>query len=49
MAEGIVTKYSEDKGIGFIPEKTGKGIRVERSDLEIPGYKHLNVGGSCKV
>ena len=44
MAEGIVTEYSEDKGIGFIREETGKEIRVERSELEMPGYKYLNIG-----
>jgi CspA family cold shock protein len=44
VAEGIVTKYSEDKGFGFIREETGKEILVERSSLEMPGYKYLNVG-----
>ena len=43
MAEGIVTEYSEDKGIGFIREETGTEIRVERSELEMPGYKYLNI------
>jgi cold shock CspA family protein len=37
LVEGIVTKYSEDKGIGFIREETGKEIRVERSELKMPG------------
>jgi CspA family cold shock protein len=44
VAEGIVTKYSEDKGIGFILEETGREVRVERSELEMPGYKYLNIG-----
>ena len=44
MAEGIVTMYSEDKGIGFIREETGREIRVERTELEMPGYKYLNIG-----
>jgi len=44
VAEGIVTMYREDKGIGFIREETGREIRVERNELEMPGYKYLNIG-----
>ena len=44
MAEGVVDKYSEQRGIGYIVQDEGFEILVERSDLDMPGYKTLTPG-----
>ena len=44
MAGGVVTRYSEDKGFGFTRQDDGKEVFVERTSLDMPGYKTLNIG-----
>jgi CspA family cold shock protein len=44
LAEGIVDRYSEEKGFGFIIRDDGEEVSVERADLDMPGYKTLTVG-----
>lgn len=44
MSEGIVNKYSEDKEFGYIIKDDGKEVFVERSSIDIPGYKTLAPG-----
>jgi CspA family cold shock protein len=44
MAKGTVDRYSEDKGFGFIRQDDGKQIRVQRSSINMPGYKTLIPG-----
>jgi CspA family cold shock protein len=44
LERGIVDRYSEQKGYGFIVRDDGKEILVERESLDMPGYKTLTVG-----
>jgi CspA family cold shock protein len=44
MAKGMVDRYSEDKGFGFIRQDDGKEIRVKSSSINMPGYKTLIPG-----
>ena len=44
MPEGVVDKYSEDKGFGYINGDDGKTFFVERSSIEMDGYKSLAPG-----
>jgi len=44
LEEGIVSRYGEDKGLGFICAEDGKEVIVQRSAIEMEGYKFLNVG-----
>ncbi|MEJ2726754.1 MAG: cold shock domain-containing protein [Deltaproteobacteria bacterium] len=44
MEEGIVDRYSEQKGYGFITRDDGEEVLVERASLDMPGYKTLTVG-----
>jgi len=44
LAEGIVDRYSEEKGFGFIIRDDGEEVLVERASLDMPGYKTLTVG-----
>jgi len=44
LSEGIVNKYSEDKEFGYIIKDDGKEVFVERSSIDIPGYKTLAPG-----
>jgi CspA family cold shock protein len=44
MAKGTVDRYSEDKGFGFIRQDDGKHVRVQRSSINMPGYKTLIPG-----
>jgi CspA family cold shock protein len=44
LSEGIVNKYSEDKEFGYIIKDDGKEVFVERSSIDIPGYKTLVPG-----
>ena len=39
-----MSRYSEDKGFGFICRENGQEIRVQRSDLDMTGYRFLNLG-----
>ena len=44
LARGVVDKYSEDKGFGFIKEDNGNEVIVDRGSIDIPGYKTLVPG-----
>jgi CspA family cold shock protein len=44
LAEGMVDKYSEQRGLGYILQDEGYQVLVERSDLDMPGYKTLTPG-----
>jgi CspA family cold shock protein len=44
LAEGIVDRYSEQKGFGFIIRDDGEEVLVERASLDMPGYNTLTVG-----
>ena len=44
MVEGVVDKYSEQRGMGYIVQDEGLEILVKRSDLDMPGYKTLTPG-----
>ena len=44
MARGIVDRYSEDKGFGYIIQDDGKVLLVERSSIDMTGYKTLVPG-----
>ena len=44
MEQGIVERYSEQKGFGFIIRDDGEEVLVERASLDMPGYKTLTVG-----
>jgi CspA family cold shock protein len=44
LANGIVDRYSEDKGLGYILQDDGKIVRVERSSIEMTGYRTLIPG-----
>lgn len=44
MTEGIVDKYSEDKVFGYIIQDNGEEVLVERSSIDMPGYKRLVPG-----
>ncbi len=44
MARGVVDKYSEDKGFGYIKEENGGEVIVVRSSIDAPGYRTLVPG-----
>jgi CspA family cold shock protein len=44
LEEGIVDRYSEQKGYGFITRDDGEEVLVDRASLDMPGYKTLTVG-----
>jgi CspA family cold shock protein len=44
LPEGIIDRYSEDKGFGYILQDDGKIVLVERSSIEMTGYKTLIPG-----
>lgn len=44
MKEGVVDKYSEDKGFGYIIGNDDKVFLVERSSIKMDGYKTLIPG-----
>ena len=44
MARGVVDKYSEDKGFGYIKQDNGNEVIVDRGSIDIPGYKTLVPG-----
>lgn len=48
MPRGVVDRYSEDKGFGYIKQDNGNEVIVERESIDIPGdvpgYKTLVPG-----
>jgi CspA family cold shock protein len=40
----VVDKYSEDKGFGYVVGNDGRILLVERSSIEMEGYKTLVPG-----
>jgi CspA family cold shock protein len=44
MEQGVVDRYSEDKGFGYIVRSDGEELLVERSSLDMSGYKTLIPG-----
>ncbi len=48
MTEGRVDKYSEQKGFGYIIDDKGNEVFVERSSIDLPGYKTLIPGERVK-
>jgi CspA family cold shock protein len=49
MAPGIVAKFFDEKGYGFItPDDGGKDIFVHHTDIKMDGYKSLRPGQRVK-
>ena len=49
MPTGIVSKFMDEKGFGFIkPDEGGKDIFVHHSDIQMEGRKTLTPGQRVK-
>jgi CspA family cold shock protein len=49
MATGIVSKFIDEKGFGFItPDEGGKDIFVHHTDIQMDGFKSLSPGQRVK-
>ncbi len=44
MPTGIVDRYSEDKGFGYIMQDGGKLVLFERGSIDVEGYKTMTPG-----
>jgi CspA family cold shock protein len=44
LPTGIVDRYSEDKGFGYIMQDGGKLVFFERGSIAIEGYKTMTPG-----
>jgi cold shock CspA family protein len=44
LPTGIVDRYSEDKGFGYIMQDVGKLVLFERGSIDIKGYKTVTPG-----
>ena len=44
MPTGIVDRYSEDKGFGYIMQDGGKLVLFERGSIDVKGYKTMTPG-----
>jgi CspA family cold shock protein len=49
MSTGVVSKFIEEKGFGFItPDEGGKDIFVHHTDIKMEGFKSLTPGQRVK-
>jgi CspA family cold shock protein len=44
LPTGIVDRYSEDKGFGYIMQDGGKLVLFERGSIAVKGYKAMTPG-----